>query len=312
MNRREFLSEIVNNLQIVLNFKVIRTVVKTSLRFQKSGIRPLRVRRIVLRQAINIVAVERPRNRRIQQGNRIQRNRLGTLNEIELKRCSRCRHITEILIIRRFELRARCRRVICRRPISRIKLVISYNREKHKMEGTGLAEQIHIGYIRVLSLHLGIVRTDESRIERIRIKAVYTVAPRRGRSQRRIIIARVSHRQFDAVVALKPVEHDAALLKEISLIRELKLKLCTGTDVAFRLMHGDLEALALMCNQVVIAVITGTKQHLCIAVRAGHPRIRGPRSSTDIAERNITRHPTVAIRVIRYRISRILVARFKL
>ena len=180
------------------------------------------------------------------------------------------------------------------------------------MEGTGLAEQIHIGYIPVLSLHLGVVRTAESRIKRIRIKAVYTVAPRRGRSQRRIIIARVSHRQLDAVVALKPVEHDAALLKEISLIRKLKLKLCTWTDVAFRLMHGDLEALALMCNQVVIAVITGTKQHLCIAVRAGHPRIRGPRSSTDIAERNITRHPRIAVRIIRDCIGRILVARFKL
>ena len=144
MNRREFLSEIINNLQIILNLKVIRTIVKTSLCFQKPGIRPFRMRRIVLRKTIDIAAVERPRNRCIQQGNRIQRNRLGTLNEIELKRCSRCRHITEILIIRRFELRASCRRVICRIPISRIELVIAHNREKHKVEGTCLTEQIHI------------------------------------------------------------------------------------------------------------------------------------------------------------------------
>ena len=121
----------------------------------------------------------------------------------------------------------------------------------------------------------------------------------------------MSHRQLDAVIALKPVEHDAALLKEISLIRELKLKLCAGTDVALRLMHRDLKPLALMRNQIIIAVVTGTKQHLRIAVRAGHSRIRGPRSSTHIAERNITRHPRIAVRIVRDGIGRILVTGFK-
>ena len=179
------------------------------------------------------------------------------------------------------------------------------------MKGACLAEQVHIGDIRVLSLNLGIVRTVESRIERIGVKAVNAVTPRHGRSQRRIIIANVSHRQRDAVIALKPVEQDTALLKEISLIRKLELKLCTGTDIALCLMYRDLKTLSLMRDQIVIAVIAGSKQHLRIAVRAGRPRVRGACSSTHIGERNITRHPGEAVRVIRNRIGRILVACLK-
>ena len=179
------------------------------------------------------------------------------------------------------------------------------------MKGACFAEQVHIGDIRVLSLNLGIVRTVESRIERIGVKAVNAVTPRHGRSQRRIIIANVSHRQRDAVIALKPIEQDTALLKEVSLIRKLELKLRAGPDIALCLMYRYLKTLPLMRDQIVIAVVAGSKQHLRIAVRAGRPGIRGACSSTHIGERNITRHPGEAVRVIRNRIGRILVACLK-
>ena len=311
MNRREFLSEIVDYFQVILNFEIICAVIKTGLRLQQPGIGPLRMRRIILRQAVNIAAVKCTRDSRIQQGKIIQRNRLCSLNKIKLERRSGYTHISEQLVVGCLELGTDCRRVICRCPVSRIELVVAHNREKYKVKGACFAEQVHIGDIRVLSLNLGIVRTVESRIERIGIKAVNAVTPRRGRGQRRIIIARVTHRQRDAVIALKPVEQDTALLKEIALIRKLEFKLCTGTDIALCLMYRDLKPLSLMRDQIVIAVVAGCQQHLRIAVCAGRPGIRGARSSAHIGERNIARHPGEAVRVIRNGIGRILVARLQ-
>ena len=114
MNRREFLSEIINNFQVILNFEIIGAVVKTSLRLQQSGIGPLRMRRIILRQAVNIAAVECTRKSGIQQGKIIQRNRLCSLNEIKLERRSGYTHISEQFVVGCLELGTDCRRVICR------------------------------------------------------------------------------------------------------------------------------------------------------------------------------------------------------